>query len=186
MRQLFSLIFLLTTLYTFSQTDTLVDKNEFAIFGGLGIGGNGIKQGFARGISASFHSGFHTIDGYLSRTTESEADYSYYSGKDLWRTYNAFNYALTYGYGLYKENYSLAAVVGIGHTNTTMRIKNNDFNSAPFSAFLDKNYIRTCGVIGLKATTRREYVGLSIKGYYNIFDGPSNYTILLGLEIICH
>ena len=186
MRLLLLFILFSTTFTAFSQKDTIVDKNEFAIFGGLGIGGNGIKQGFSRGISACFHSGFHTIDGYLFRTTENEADYSYQSSKDLWQTYNSFNCGLTYGCGVYEKNYSAAAVIGIGHSNTNMRVKNYDFNSVPFSIYLDKTFIRTCAVIGLQAATRGEYVGLCVKGYYNIFDGPSNYTVLFGVEIIFH
>ncbi len=179
LKQIYLCIFVLITITAYSQKDTTTSENGFSIFGGLGVGGNEIKQGFARCFEARFHRGFHTIDGYLSKSTKYEADYT--SGNDLTLTYNSFNSALTYGYGIYKKHYSFAAVAGVGYTSMNIIIRNPDINSLPI--FLYQNYTKACGVIGLQAGIRSKFIGLGAKMYYNVFDGPSTYIFLAGIEI---
>jgi hypothetical protein len=181
-----------TILPTFSQVDTTsymskykVDNTfGFSFFGGLGVGGNGIKQGFARGLDTRFHYRSHTFDTYASRTTEYEAEYAYGS-KDLTLTYDSHNYGLTYGLGIYKEHFSAACVAGIGYSSTTMIIVNPDLNSIPYTIYLHKDYSKVSACFGLQAGVRKNIFGLSAKFYCNVSDGHArtNYNVLFGLDL---
>lgn len=128
MRSIFVVYLLFISVLSYSQADSTSRKNGISFFAGLGTGGNVIKQGFARGFSARYHFKAHTIDGYIAHTTRSEVGYSY--GHDSKLTYDAFNYGLSYGVGLYDRTYSYAVL-----TRPIFLLLKLIFEPAPCSGF---------------------------------------------------
>ncbi len=164
-----------------AQNDPVTNKSGFSIFSGIGIGGNEKKNGFCRGFSMAYHWRVHAFDIYYSHTTKREAIRT----KDRELTLNSSNYGFSYGLGIYDENFSVAALAGVGYSNINMILR-VDPGSNPTGLFASSADSKFGATIGLNGSMHFGILGLSAKGYYNIFDRLSTYSLLLGVNITFH
>jgi hypothetical protein len=164
----------ITSISVFSQTDTLNKPHKFgcSFFGGLGIGENTYKSGFANGLSARAHYKFHTINAYYSLATKSEQLY----GKDFSNSLYSNNYGITYGLGAYEQNFSCSFGLGVGYFQTSMK----------FGAGVNLTqsyYEKFCTCAGVQFSIHGKYAGFGFQAFFNSSNVLSNNTFLAGLEI---
>lgn len=179
---------LLTTYSVLGQVDTTIKgkKTGFSMFAGLGAGGNdlgsrgsNLQGGYAKGISARFHYGTHTISAYTSHVTTSD---KMFSSTPLPLSLDAYNFGLTYGIGTYLKHFSAGCLVGVGYTSTKTISGNATLDFIGQTYRIDHyNVVNAC--VGLHASAHLKHIGIGYQVYYNLFGGLSSFTALLGLEM---
>ncbi len=186
------ILIILTTVPMLGQVDTTskCKKTGFSVFGGLGLGCNdkvsgncAINGGFAKGVSARFHYGTHTINAYAANVTAYDQALS---TTPRYLAFDAYNFGLTYGIGTYGKHFSAGCLVGVGYSSTRTNSINEmqlDIITPPSQKYFTERHDALNACFGLHASVHLKHIGIGYQVYYNLFGGLSSATALLGLEI---
>ncbi|HXB42280.1 MAG TPA: hypothetical protein VNZ49_17200 [Bacteroidia bacterium] len=182
---------ILTSVPAFSQTDTTssswealqkqghdkAQKNKIhkfgcSVFGGLGSGGNDKTNGFSGGGSARVHYNFHTLNAYAVSTNRLE----YHGQQSDNPTLTSSLCGLTYGAGLYEDNLSLSAGLGIGYS----AVRASTGGGISYKEY----YYNKLGVcFSGQFSVHGKYIGFGFQVYYNFNSSGTDYSYLFGIEI---
>ncbi len=162
-----------------STGKVLMKKFGCSIFGGLGKGGNRFYDGFSFGGSFRTHYRIHTINIYSSLATRRKELYS----KDYTNLLYSSNYGIVYGPGFHDKNFSVSCGAGIGYFWTTVDMW--PINGAINTSGPDYiTYKQTSLCLGAQLGVHSNRIGLSAQFFYNSNKSLTNYTGLLGIEVI--
>ena len=185
----------LDILYQNSQLKQIENKHNnhilgCSVFGGLGLGGNDKKIGFAQGISIRAHYNAHTINVYtsLASKTEQIAQVGYTNSLKSICT------GITYGIGLYSKRSSASIGVGLGYSHTLeyQQIKGSvSVSKYPITGMVLTpynlgfvNYYQFGLCVGAQLNYHYKWIGFTIQNFFNISPTLVNFTALAGLELM--
>jgi hypothetical protein len=161
-----------------------------SVFGGLGLGGNDRKTGFAQGISARVHYNAHTINIYTSFANKAEqiANVGYTN------SLNSTCTGITYGVGSYSKYTSASIGAGLGYCHTLQyqlikgpvyvsKVPTNNMVLSPYTpGFVNYHQFGIC--VGGQINFHYKFIGFTIQSFVNISPVLINYTALAGLELM--